>query len=131
MWIPRSVIRRRLARLNRRPTDEGEGDRVAADAATPNNEPDLGFAASLTGVLILVLGLLWVLSHAGAATLETYRHFLTHRFCYPAGVTHVLLWSPTCLGLALRWISLATRDVAQSPSARLRSPRTCRHRCRS
>ena len=101
LWVPRSVIRRRLARLNRRPTDEGEGARVAADASTPNNEPDLGFAASLTGMLILVLGLLWVLSHAGAATLETYRQFLTHRFCYPAGVTHVLLWSPTCLGLVL------------------------------
>ena len=101
LWVPRSVIRRRLARLNRRPTDEGEGDRVAADASTPNNEPDLGFAASLTGVLILVLGLLWVLSYAGAATLETYRQLLTHRFCYPAGVTHVLLWSPTCLGLVL------------------------------
>jgi hypothetical protein len=101
LWVPRSVTRRRLARLNRRLADEGDAERIASGTSTPDKGPDLGFAASLTGVLILVLGLLWVLSHAGAATLETYRRFLTHRFCYAGDLTHGLLWSPTCLGLVL------------------------------
>lgn len=85
LWIPRRMIRRRLA--------------PSPDAGQPASvEPE--FAASLAGSLILLSGLGWLLLGGGALRMETYRAFIVARFVLPAGLMPVVLLLPACFGTA-------------------------------
>jgi hypothetical protein len=97
LLIPRRVIRRRLGGV------EGHGA-----AALPNAIPGpaatgegLEFAASVTGALILVLGLLWVLLAGLAGSMESFRAMLTQRFMHPPWLTQAVLLGPVLVGLVL------------------------------
>lgn len=88
LWLPQWFIRRRLGGVSGRSID-----------LTPTPEPE--FAASLVGLLVLVLA---ALSAALAVVLtgaESYRGWLTLRFLHPPWLTRVLLTAPIAAGLVL------------------------------
>ncbi len=97
LWLPRRVIRRHLeggtAGTASQDTErEPPADPDARGQAARGVEYD--FAAALTGALVFVLGLAWVLVAVLAATLEDYRGVLTHRFVLGPGLTRVALLAP-------------------------------------
>lgn len=97
--VPRRIIRRRLG---------GEAD--SHGGAGPGVRFE--FAATLAGVLILCLALVWTGLLGLASGLESYRILLTHRFVHPPGVTRLLLVAPVGLGLALLGAAGSTLLVA-------------------
>jgi hypothetical protein len=97
--VPRRIIRRRLG---------GEAD--SHGGAGPGVRFE--FAATLAGVLILCLALVWTGLLGLASGLESYRILLTHRFVHPPGVTRLLMEAPVGLGLALLGAAGSTLLVA-------------------
>lgn len=97
--VPRRIIRRRLG---------GEAD--SHGGAGPGVR--LEFAATLNGVLILCLAVVWTGLLGLASGLENYRILLTHRFVHPPGVTRVLLAAPVGAGLVLLGAAGSTLLVA-------------------
>ena len=102
LWLPRRVLRRQLSELATPAAGSARGGprRLALlDGASPG--AGLEFAASLTGVLILALGVLWVLAGALTSGMEGYRVVLTQRFLHPVWLTRLLLCGPLLLSLFL------------------------------
>jgi hypothetical protein len=95
LWIPRRVIRQRLARG---PVDAGH---TSPGDLTEPHPLRLEFAASLTGALVLALALACVVLCAGAMWTEEYRAFLVGRFAYPPWLTRLLLLGPAWAGLVV------------------------------
>lgn len=87
LWIPREIIRRRLARASERPASP-----VVADS---------DFAASLSGSVVLVLALLWSGLLAWVAGAETLRALAAQRFLLPAWGKLAALLAPPLVGLFL------------------------------
>lgn len=90
LWMPRRIIRRRLAR--------GNTEGLPADLAAPGGLK-LEFAASLSGALIVTFALTWVVLCGGAVVMEEYRAFLSGRFLCPIWLLYLLLSAPACAGL--------------------------------
>ncbi len=88
LWMPRRIIRQRL-RMH------------GQDGSAEQSGVEFEFAATLTGVLILALGVLWALLIGLATGMEGYRTFLARGFLHPPGLTLALLLAPVLAGLAL------------------------------
>jgi hypothetical protein len=106
LWIPRRVIRQRLAR-----GPGGVVQRVPSHLAETRGLR-LEFAASLTGVLVLVFAVTWVGLCGGAVLMETYRAFLVRGFAHPPWLAQVLLAGPALAGLVVAGASGTTLLVA-------------------
>ena len=124
LWIPRRVIRQRLARG---PVNAGQASPTGL--AEPHGLK-LEFAASLAGALVLAFALTWVVLGGGMVLMEGYRAFLVRRFAHPAWLTQLLLSGPALGGLVVTgaigttllvalhgWYRLVTQPKA--PIARL------------
>lgn len=109
LWVPRLLIRRRLAGHSPGPLSSVPPAPEPLPAQASPQPVGFEFAASFTGALILTLGLLLALSGALATTLETYRALLTQRFLHPAWLTRLLLMPPAWISLLL--LSTVTTTV--------------------
>lgn len=119
LWLPRAFIRRRL--LASRTTEPGEPGTAAA-AAPPAPGVDFAFASSLTGLLLLVLALLWAVLIAASSSLESFRAALTQHFVLPPAATRLLLLAPAAVGILLAGAAGATVLAALHGWLRLISP---------
>jgi hypothetical protein len=117
--VPRLVIQRRL---RDRSTVAGS----PSEAPLPASRVELGFAASLTGVLILICAALWTLLIAVTAHLDGYDALLTERFLHPRWLTLVLLATP--LGFGLLLVSAASATVLVALQSWNRLVRTANYR---
>ncbi len=88
LWIPREIIRRRLAGM---PRDRSSGPLVA----------DSDFAASLSGSVVLVLALVWSGLLAWNAGAEQLRAFAGQHFLLPVPLKFAMLLAPPLVGLFL------------------------------
>ena len=126
LWLPRRLIRRRLESDDERGAlgrKRGDGAEGATEAGPLHVAYE--FAASLSGALLLALGVLWAGLIGLMAGLETYRGWLVEHFVHPPGTTRVLLAGPSALGLVLVGAVGATALIAlQGWHRLLTQPRT-------
>ena len=111
LWIPRRVIRQRLS-----------ASETTSSAGSADRGVEVEFAASLTGVLMLILAVVWVLLSGLTLGLESYRGVLTQRFLHPPGLTLLLLSGPVTVGLLLLGATGTTVLVALHGWRRLACP---------
>jgi hypothetical protein len=95
LWIPRRVIRRRLAGGRSASSTTPATDLAASGGLS------LEFAASLAGALVLTCALASLALCAGALLMEDYRAFLVRRFAHPPWLTQLLLAGPILTGLVV------------------------------
>ncbi|MFH1746094.1 MAG: hypothetical protein ABIG44_03505 [Planctomycetota bacterium] len=86
LWIPRRLIRQQFP--------------AHSDMDHPSGV-ELEFAASLTGSLLMLCGVCWLLLAGVALGLESYRAFLVEHFVHPAWLAYVLVQLPICVGLVV------------------------------
>ena len=123
LLIPRRIIQRRLER----PIQKVGIDRVAGRRTSASNATSLEFAASMTGGLMLIFGLLLVTLTLMIRGLEGYRAFLVQRFTFSPGITLGLLCIPilVLVGLSGFWTGIVLsalhgwRRLARQPDPRL------------
>jgi hypothetical protein len=93
--LPRALIRTRLGRSGSRPGSSGWRDGHSITDETCD------FAASHTGGLVVVLGVVWLLVCGAGAGMEAYRAWLTRSFIWPVGAMSAALCAPLGIGLLL------------------------------
>jgi SAM-dependent methyltransferase len=122
--LPRRVIRRHLnlAPQHPAPYEVAAGESPSPAAAGPLVAFD--FAASLTGVLLLVLAVLWATLCGFVEAAENYRALLTQRFVHPLWGTRALLLTPFVVQIALLGAVGAMVLVALHGWHRLLRPRS-------
>jgi hypothetical protein len=121
LWLPRRVIRARLQRAGRPLLSTGARPNATGSAAG-DEAIDCEFAAALTGLLILLVSLIWAALIAVLAGLEAYRGVLTARFMHPAAITWLLLSAPPAVMLIAAGATGTTALVALHGWRRLVAP---------
>lgn len=95
-WLPRRVLRRRLAVARGAGDVGGGGQDSTGDVAV-----DFEFAATLSGGLLLTLGVMTTLLVGMLGGLEDWRGLLVERFLLPAAALHGLVLGPVWVLLLL------------------------------
>ncbi|MFQ5805369.1 MAG: hypothetical protein ACE5I3_02835 [Phycisphaerae bacterium] len=106
LWIPRRIIRRRLQHDAGDPHDTPRPDPAGGGGL------ELEFAASLSGALIVMFALMWVVLCGGALLMEEYRAFLAQRFLYPIQLKRLCLSLPAYAGFVFAGATGTTLLVA-------------------